>query len=121
MLNGTNRKCSKLIGVSIKFDLTQFYLNYQEFSAIRAYYVFSEKEDCIGKVFSFSLDCQCYYFQKNTFLQNEIFSVWVFPLVSPLFPSSTLGPGRRQNTVLLVGICFFSAFFPAPLQHHSKH
>lgn len=37
MLNGTSIKCSKLIDLSIKIDLTQFYLNSKELSAIKAY------------------------------------------------------------------------------------
>lgn len=86
--------------------------------------MFSETENSVREVFSFSHDCQCFYFHmlekclKYIFLQNGMFSVWVLPLLFPLFPFCTFGTGRRQNTFFLHSISFFcSAFFPYFLQY----
>lgn len=70
-----------------------------------------------GKCFLFHINVNVFNFQlekcsKTIFMQNEIFSVWVLPLLFTLFPFCAFGTGRRQNTIFLLSISFFcSAFF----------
>lgn len=65
----------------------------------------------VGNAFIF----QWQEYSTNTFLQNEIFPGWGFPLLSPLLPFCALGAGKRQNMNFHINIsCFCSASFPVP-------